>query len=248
MKVNNVKENLELKQTYKKIKRSKRQEFFSELKEIFSSSKFKYIVVNIILAIIIVFCSYARFNFIAPIDYDSVPPNIRIMLKIAIGAICVLCVPLAALVLRLVEGKIQDLVIEKKLSKMSYKKMQYIPLTKSEFIKLEIHNITDYVTFLNDFLKAKIEYFDINVFSTAYRAVTATPPQMILDKINESLIFLEKLPESNQQITFNKENEKFIIGGRKTTGQVYFTSEKIAENAIKDIGEDRIRRYLFEID
>ena len=147
MKVNNVKENLELKQTYKRIKRSKRQEFFSELKEIFSSSKFKYIVVNIILAIIIVFCSYARFNFIAPIDYDSVPPNIRIMLKIAIGSICVLCVPLAAFVLRLVESKIQDLVIGKKLSKMSYKKMQYIPLTKSEFIKLEIHNITDYVIF-----------------------------------------------------------------------------------------------------
>jgi len=214
MKVNNVKENLELKQTYKRIKRSKRQEFFSELKEIFSSSKFKYIVVNIILAIIIVFCSYARFNFIAPIDYDSVPPNIRIMLKIAIGSICVLCVPLAAFVLRLVESKIQDLVIGKKLSKMSYKKMQYIPLTKSEFIKLEIHNITDYVIFLNDFLKAKIKYFDIYAFETTHSAVTAAPPQMILDKINESLIFLEKLPESNQQITFDKKNEKFIIGGR----------------------------------
>lgn len=211
MKVNNVKENLELKQTYKRIKRSKRQEFFSELKEIFSSSKFKYIVVNIILAIIIVFCSYARFNFIAPIDYDSVPPIIRIMLKIAIGSICVLCVPLAALVLRFVEGKIQDLVIEKKLSKMSYKKMQYIPLTKSEFIKLEIHSITDYVTFLNDFLKAKIEYFDINVFSTAYRAVTATPPQMILDKINESLIYLAELPECGQQIGFNNDVKKFIV-------------------------------------
>lgn len=214
MKVNNVKENLELKQTYKRIKRSKRQEFFSELKEIFNSSKFKYIVVNIILAIIIVLCSYICFNFIAPIDYDSVPPDKRIILKIAIGSICVLCVPLAAFVLRLVESKIQDLVIGKKLSKMSYKKMQYIPLTKSEFIKLEIHNITDYVIFLNDFLKAKIKYFDIYAFETTHSAVTAAPPQMILDKINESLIFLEKLPESNQQITFDKKNEKFIIGER----------------------------------
>ena len=214
MEVNNVKENLKMKQTYKEIKKNKKQEFFSELKEIFNSSEFKYIVVNIILAIIIVLCSYICFNFIVPIDYDSVSPDKRIILKIFIGSICVLCVPLAAFVLRLVDSIIQDLVIGKKLSKMSYKKMQYIPLTKSEFLKLEIHNITDYVIFLNDFLKAKIKYFDIYAFETTHSAVTAAPPQMILDKINESLIFLEKLPESNQQITFDKKNEKFIIGGR----------------------------------
>ena len=214
MEVNNVKENLKMKQTYKEIKKNKKQEFFSELKEIFNSNEFKCIVVNIILAIIIVLCSYICFNFIVPIDYDSVSPDKRIILKICIGSICVLCVPLAASVLRLVESKIQDLVIGKKLSKMSYKKMQYIPLTESEFIKLEIHNITDYVIFLNDFLKAKIKYFDIYAFETTHSAVTAAPPQMVLDKINESLIFLEKLPESNQQITFDKKNEKFIIGGR----------------------------------
>lgn len=221
MKINDIKkEELIVKQTYKEIKKSKRQERFSEIKKIFNSKKFKYIVVNIILAIIIVLCSYACFNFIDPIDYDSVPPDKRIMLKIAIGSICVLWVPLAALVLRLVEGKIQDLVIEKKLSEMSYKKMQYIPLTKSEFIKLEIHNITDYVTFLNDFLKAKIEYFDIYVFSTAYRAVTATPPQMILDKINESLIYLAELPESGQQIGFNDVN-KFIVKKGENYGTLH---------------------------
>lgn len=211
MKVNNIKENLKMKQTYKEIKKNKRQEF---LKEIFNSSEFKYIIVNIILAIIIVLCSYICFNFIYPIDYDSVSPDKRIILKIFIGSICVLCVPLAVPVLMFIESKIQDLVIEKKLSKMSYKKMQYIPLTKSEFIKLEIHNITDYVTFLNEFLKVKKEYSDIYDFETVYIAITATPPQMVLDKINESLIFLEKLPESNQQITFDKKNEKFIIGGR----------------------------------
>lgn len=230
MKVNNAKEycifpeinnNLELKQTCKEIKKNKRQDFFSELKETFNSKKFKYIVVNIILAIIIVLCSYARFNFIAPIDYNSVSPDKRISLRIAVGFVCVLFVSLAALVLRLVEGKIQDLVIEKKLSKMSYKKMQYIPLTKSEFIKLEIHNITDYVTFLNDFLKAKIEYFDINVFSTAYRAVTATPPQMILDKINESLIYLAELPECGQQIGFNNDVKKFIVKKGENYGTLH---------------------------
>jgi hypothetical protein len=38
------------------------------------------------------------------------------------------------------------------------------------------------------------------------------------------------------------------VSKRKITGQVYFTSEKIAENAIKYIGEDRIKKYLFEFD
>lgn len=229
MKVNNAKEycifpeinnNLELKQTCKEIKKNKRQDFFSELKETFNSKKFKYIVVNIILAIIIVLCSYACSNFINPIDYDSVPPDKRIMLKIAAGFLWVLCVPLAALLLRLVESKIQDLIIEKKLSKMSYKKMQYIPLTKSEFIKLEIHNITDYVTFLNEFLKVKTKYNDIYDFETVYSAVTAAPPQMVLDKINESLIYLAELPESGQQIGFNDVN-KFIVKKGENYGTLH---------------------------
>lgn len=38
------------------------------------------------------------------------------------------------------------------------------------------------------------------------------------------------------------------VSKRKIAGQVYFTSEKIAENAIKAIGKDRIKKYLFEID
>ncbi len=214
MEVNNVKENLEKKQTYKEIKKSKRQEFFSELKETFSSSTFKCIAVNIVLAIIIVFCSYAFLNSVEPLDYNSVSPDKRIILKIAIGFMLVLCVPLATLILRLVESKIQDLVIRKKLSKMSYKKMQYIPLTKVEFIKLEIHNIADYVTFLNEFLRVRIDYFDFDELTDVYQTTIATPPKMIIDKINETLIFLENLPESNQQITFDEKNEKFIVNGR----------------------------------
>lgn len=38
------------------------------------------------------------------------------------------------------------------------------------------------------------------------------------------------------------------VSKMKIAGQVYFTSEKIAKNAIKEIGEDRIKKYLFEIE
>ena len=31
-------------------------------------------------------------------------------------------------------------------------------------------------------------------------------------------------------------------------GQIYFTSEEVAQNAIKEIGEDRIKKYLFEVE
>ena len=34
----------------------------------------------------------------------------------------------------------------------------------------------------------------------------------------------------------------------KMVGQVYFTSEEIAQEAVKTVGEDRIKKYLFGID
>ena len=34
----------------------------------------------------------------------------------------------------------------------------------------------------------------------------------------------------------------------KSVGQIYFTSREIAKNAIKEIGEDKIKYYLFGID
>ena len=222
MEVNNIKENLEKKQTYKEIKKSKRQEFFSELKEIFDSSTFKCIAVNIVLAIIIVLCCYAYFNSIAPLDYNSVQHDIIITTKIAIGIVLVLSVALLTLALMFIESKIQYVAIAKKIEKMSYKKMQYIPLTKAEFIKLEIHDIHDYVTFLNEFLKIKIDYFDFWELLDWVQAGIATPPQMIVDKINESLIYLDEIPEKGQQIEFCDvfcDTKKFNI----TKGEDYGT-------------------------
>lgn len=79
---------------------------------------------------------------------------------------------------------------------------------------------------------------------------------MLLKKIKPLLIMAEQriLELSIRMMKFlnycnTKSNDLGImdVSKRKITGQVYFTSEKIAENAIKDIGEDRIKKYLFEI-
>lgn len=52
-------------------------------------------------------------------------------------------------------------------------------------------------------------------------------------------------------ITYGYQNNELFIDNMQTIkspNTVYFTSEKIAENAIKAIGKDRIKKYLFEID
>lgn len=52
-------------------------------------------------------------------------------------------------------------------------------------------------------------------------------------------------------ITYDYHDKKLFIDDMETVkypNTVYFTSEKIAKNAIKDIGEDRIKKYLFEVD
>ena len=203
MELNNIKENLERKQTYKEIKKSKRQECFSNVKRIFNSRTFECIAINIVLAIIIVFCSYSYFNSIDLLDYNSVHHDIIIMTKIAIGIVLILFVGLITPALMFVESKIQDLAIKNKLNKMSYKRMQYIPLTKAEFVKLEIHNITDYATFLNEFLKVKVDYFHFWELLDWDQTRIATPPRMVINKINESLMCLDEIPENGQQIEFH---------------------------------------------
>lgn len=53
-------------------------------------------------------------------------------------------------------------------------------------------------------------------------------------------------------ITFNHKHKEInahnIMHQTKDIGQVYFTSEKIAKEAIKEVGEDRIKKYLFGVD
>lgn len=210
MEVNNIKENLEKKQTYKEIKKSKRQEhkkikkdkiqkLFSKLNEIFTSGSFKCIAVNTVLTIIIVIVLYSPVLFGPyPVQHD-----IGIMAKIVIGILSIFGFGLIALTLMFIESRIQNLVITKKLNKMSYKRMQYIPLTKTEFIKLEIHNINDYVIFLNEFLEVRIDYFHFFELLDWYRTKIATPPQMVINKINESLMCLDEIPENGQQIEFH---------------------------------------------
>lgn len=97
-----------------------------------------------------------------------------------------------------------------------------------------------------------------NYYNTVIEAEFAKQKQLVYQKLkkyalehNTEDIDWENYLQIKYFIYYNtKSNDLGImdVSKRKITGQVYFTSEKIAENAIKDIGEDRIKKYLFEFD
>lgn len=78
-----------------------------------------------------------------------------------------------------------------KVNKLSWEKMQYIPLTEGELTSLNIHNIYDYISFLNNFLTASVEYFSFRYFENIEIYNCAKPPKAILDEINKSLKYLD---------------------------------------------------------
>lgn len=80
--------------------------------------------------------------------------------------------------------------------------MQYIPLTKNELTSLNIHNVNDYVHFLNDFLMSEVMYFSYSQSTILTIRQIARPPQQLLNEINKSLfVYLDEKPD--KPIRFN---------------------------------------------
>lgn len=97
-----------------------------------------------------------------------------------------------------------------------------------------------------------------NYYNTVIEAEFAKQKQLVYQELKKYA-----LEHNTEEIDWdNNYSDKFFIGYSykrnellirsmqtvKYSNTVYFTSEKIAENAIKAIGKDRIKKYLFEID
>ena len=96
----------------------------------------------------------------------------------------------------------QEKFLINKACKLSYEKMQYIPLTKKELTSLNIHNVNDYVHFLNDFLMSEVMYFSYSQSTILTIRQIARPPQQLLNEINKSLfVYLDEKPD--KPIRFN---------------------------------------------
>ena len=96
----------------------------------------------------------------------------------------------------------QEKFLINKACKLSYEKMQYTPLTKNELTSLNIHNVNDYVHFLNDFLMSEVMYFSYSQSTILTIRQIARPPQQLLNEINKSLfVYLDEKPD--KPIRFN---------------------------------------------
>lgn len=96
----------------------------------------------------------------------------------------------------------QEKFLINKACKLSYEKMQFIPLTKNELASLNIHNVNDYVHFLNDFLTSEVMYFSYSQSTILTIRQIARPPQQLLNEINKSLfVYLDEKPD--KPIRFN---------------------------------------------
>lgn len=96
-----------------------------------------------------------------------------------------------------------------------------------------------------------------NYFKTKEEAEFARKKQYVYQKLKDYALEhnVEAIDWSNEYsskfcIAYDYHNDKLFIDDMQTVkypNTIYFTSEKIAENAIKEIGEEVIKYYLFGI-
>lgn len=96
-----------------------------------------------------------------------------------------------------------------------------------------------------------------NYFKTLDEAKFARAKQYIYQRLSDYALAYntEEIDWSNEYsskfcIAYDYHNDKLFIDDMQTVkypNTIYFTSEKIAENAIKEIGEEVIKYYLFGI-
>ena len=97
-----------------------------------------------------------------------------------------------------------------------------------------------------------------NYFKTKEEAEFVRKKQLVLQELkdyafehNEEPVDWDNCYQLKHCLKYDWDKKKVYCGwdtNVQDMNQVYFASEKIAKNAIKDIGEDRIKKYLFEID
>lgn len=97
-----------------------------------------------------------------------------------------------------------------------------------------------------------------NCFATRKDAEFALEKQKVYTELkryalehNECAIDWGDTLQSKCCIRYNYDSNEFgfLFGYKiKNMGTIYFTNEEIAKNAISEVGEDRIKKYLFEVE
>lgn len=107
---------------------------------------------------------------------------------------------------------------------------------------------------LNDNLRYKIG----NCFKTNEEAEFFAEKQRVMTQLkryaeehNKAEINWDDYKQYKYFLLYNNNIDRLCVGSRNCCmfpNQVYFTSADVAENAVKEIGEDRIKKYLFGVE
>lgn len=97
-----------------------------------------------------------------------------------------------------------------------------------------------------------------NVYKTKAEAQFAREKQIVLIELqryayehNEGTIDWNNIEQYKYCIDYLYNDKKIDIPGlnfTKSIGQIHFTSREIVQNAISEIGEERIKKYLFNVE
>ena len=156
--------------------------------------------------------------------------------------------------------------VEKEIAKLQ-DKLAILKSKKSKVWKPEECEVYYFITAYGDIYKeVYIEgcnedigrYSISNCYKTKSDAEFALEKQKLLvamqryaDEHNEEEIDWNNDRQSKYSLNYNYNLKKFNYGiweTMKQFGQIYFTSKEIAENCVKELGKDKIAKYLFGVE
>lgn len=145
--------------------------------------------------------------------------------------------------------------VEKLVKKAKVKKSKVFKPKHGELYYYLVGTAVNARYWLDKFID-KDRYSVGNCFETREQATFAAEKQKVYAELkryalehNEEEIDWENRFQNKYCLFYDHKGECIKAFGyciSEELGQIYFTSEQIARNAVKEIGEDRIKKYLFE--
>lgn len=148
-------------------------------------------------------------------------------------------------------------LIEKSNKTVSRKRVEqrneYYYISPNQMTRKYINHNTEWGNWTNN-----VHYNLGNYFRTIDEAEFAYRKQIVLQtlkdfalKNNDREIDWNDEEQAKYEIEYNRLEDEFLIwncGLAQGIGGVYFTSKKVAQQAIVGVGEENIKKYLFGID
>jgi len=138
------------------------------------------------------------------------------------------------------------------------KNKKWKPKHNDEYFCVNSHGYIEHTTFISTNKVDEYRFLTNNCFKTKEEA------EFRLEQIKVYYELKNFADENNDKIDWNSGKSKYYISMDKTNphqwlhinqaiysqniGQIYFSTEKLARQALTKVGADRIQKYLFEVE